>query len=49
MLKTAFFKVVNLRKHFCYTIIDLEYLLVLKNNSNREVFRYVLLNKYIIL
>lgn len=48
-LKSISFSVVNLRKRFRYALIDTDLFVLLKDNSNREVLRDVLLNKYIIL
>ena len=48
-LKSTSFSVVNLRKRFRYALIDTDLFVLLKDNSNREVLRDMLLNKYIIL
>lgn len=48
-LKSTFFSVVNLRKRFRYALIDTDLFVLLKDNSNREILRNELLNKYIIL
>ena len=48
-LKSTSYSVVNLRKCFRYALIDTDLYVLLKVNSNREVLRDVLLNKYIIL
>ena len=48
-LKSTYFSVVNLRKRFRYALIDTDLFVLLKDNSNREILRDELLNKYIIL
>ena len=48
-LKSTSFSVVNLSKRFRYALIATDLFVILKDNSNREVLRNVLLNKYIIL
>lgn len=48
-LKTTSFSLVNLRKRFRYALIDTELFILLKNSSNREILRNILIKKYIIL
>lgn len=48
-LKSTSYSVVNLRKRFRYALIDTELFVLLKDNSNREALREVLLHKYLTL